>query len=1269
MKIKRLISAIMLIIYCIGISAFNIAFAQTDIGFAFDREYLDFGKNSYRIFGANNGTDTLEFTVIAAIYENDVLKKTTSGETRKVFPGEKFNFEESIDYDGTDLLSSYLKVFIWDNANNMKPHAEVLKPQGLKFTYSAETDCVTSAGVYDENNRLIKTLWSGEKTAAGEHEGIWDGKDDNGYMMNNKDYTVKVMSNNVRYNFDTIIGNNTEWESDDTKYMGYSFIGDMVYVDGKMYYTQPYQEGIKTGAFFRTSNPHASCNTERFGSSAQTNRKVASDGNTIYYGNTEPGGLSTFIYAYDAETHQQKTFEYGQPAANFWGKADAYPSTINYLAHESCSNIGGMDVQKNGSFLFAAYIYTGKVYVLDKTTGRNISDLDIEKPQAVSCDDKNGVYIGHKNAAYTMSVSYYTVDGNGTLTLADTFGETFDDIRDLALSPDGKTLVVADGGDQNQIKAFDTATKQRKWTFGSGESYYTDPAVKEDKLLLNDKDPIQNNTFVAFEEDNNILWFGDLGNCRARKLDLSGGTPVIADTIMYQWSSHNAAVDLNNPTRVFGNLREFEIDYNEPDSKKAWKLKQNWIKAAENINYYDQGLMENTVTLSNGRTYCKIYDADANTKYLYELCESSFRNTGIDLVLWDLRKDGSLGRNYHYGTDRIWATKDFEGFDENNNPVWGEENEIARIPVDDFSPTKSSSRTSNVPITDSGVLAVMTPWIRDDCHKEAKVMHLGGVNLANDNRTWAWKTSPQGSKNYRGNFPEDGIFEAGNGVSGTASDVKTIDNHVIYHYYGEFYKSAQTDRFYHYYDNGLLIGIFGNAANQKTEYGEYWGNGNVAGNGFDFFFVRPEGMSKDEMYIYQNDESHKAGIWRWKVTGLTSVREQNIKVTLEAGIRNGLNWEYLPQEEYNPLKVTATGVCEILNSGADINTDNDFLLIYTGYFRAPKNLSGLKCTVKKGQLKVTLNNSEIIDIKNTIATANFKNSGLEAGKLYPIEIKCRKYNGEFAAPIIMATYGTSTRGYPIDSLIFHDNEKYTDEKHKTYNLLEGLPFDSTVISGTAGWTAEEGISQFSLNKTNVVNDSFDEERDISICSYMSYNDAEYDKSRVTYRELPEIDGDVGSWTLKSKIAMLGGWMNGGTLGNEAKSIGMHYDIIDENGKVISRFFWGRGQKTGTDNPDNYWSYANGKKLFQGDIRGNGVNLNQIYYHEFNTPSPLVISADSSGVTFSYYGKTMTLPAFENGADWTKPAKIRISQFMNEYNHQRIPMELNLSELMYTVDYN
>lgn len=1266
-RMKQIISAFLLIFYCVGALDFNVVFAQTDIGFAFDKEYLDFGENSYHIFGTNRGKDILKFTVIAAVYENDILKKTSYGKTKRVLPGEKFDFEESINVDDIDLLSSCLKVFIWDNVNNMKPKTEVLKPQGLKFTYSIEQDCVTSAGVYDEN-RLIRTLWSGKKTVAGEHEGIWDGKDDNGYLMDSKEYTVKVMSNNVSYNFDTIIGNNTEWESEDTKFYGMSFFGDMVCVDDKMYYTQPYQEGNKTGAFFRTSNPHISCNVERFGDSRQTNRRVATDGNILYYGNTEPGGKYSFVYAYDEKTHEPITFEYGRTVANFWGHTDAYPSAINYVEHEPCSNIGGLDAQNNGDFLFVSYIYTGKVYVLNKITGQNLTEIELERPQALCCDYGNGIYVGYKNSEGTMSVNYYTVDDDGTLSYIDCLNENFDDIRDMTVSPDGKTLVVADGGNQNQIKAFNIKTSQRSWTFGSGESYYTDPTVKEDKLLLNNKDLIANNTFVTFEEDNNILWLGDLGNCRAIKLDLSRGVPVVMDTIMFQNGSHNAAVDLNNPTRVFENLREFEIDYSEPDSKKAWRLKRNWQKAAENINYYDQGLMENTVTLSNGRTYCKIYDADAETKYLYELCNASFRNTGIDLISWDLRKDGSLGRNYHYGTNRIWVIKDFEGFDENNNPIWGEEKEIARIPVDNFSPTKSASRTSNVPITDSGVLAVMTPWIRDDYHKESKVMHLGGVNLINNTTTWEWKTSPQGSKNYRGDFPKDGIFEAGNYVSGTASDVKTIDNHIIYQYYGEFYKSGQTDMFYHYYDNGLLVGVFGKAAKQQINYGEKLNTGDLAGNGFDFFFVRPEGMSDDEMYIYQNDESHKGGIWRWKVTGLKSINEQTIKIRYDNGIRKGLLWEYLPQEEYDSVMVTEKGVCESLNTGADIKTDNDFLLKYTGYFKVPENISGLRCTIRKGQLRIVLNKSEIVNVANDIYTADLKKTELETGKLYPIEIECRKYEGEFITPTIMAIYGTNSRGFNIDEQIFRDNEKYSDSTYMAYNLLDGLPFDSELPEEICGWISSPGVHESSGNRTNVVNDGYDETRDLSVKTYLYDNNSEYDQFRETFRALPDAKEGLKKWTLNAEIAALSGWLNTGILGDESKSLGMHFDVVDENGKIISRFFWGRGDTFGEDNPDNNWSYANGEKLYQGDIRGGGIYIVTNYYHEFSTPSPLTISGSNAGITFSYYGKTKTLPVFEEDADWLKPAKIRISQFTGGLCGQPLLFEMNLSKLEYIMEY-
>ena len=1266
MKFKRLFSLTLLVIYCIGLINTPIFAKDEDIHVAFDKEYLDYGTNSYSIFGKNSGADAQDVTVIAAVYENDILKKTAWGKKHRIYSGEEFSYRESIDVpEDINLFESCLRLYVWDSANGMKPLAEDLKPQGVKFTYSIDEDAAVSAGVYDNNNRLIRTLWSVEKKSAGTYDGFWDGKDDDGDLLENGTYTVKVMSNNVSYNFDTIIGNNTEWESDDTKFHGGSFIGDMVRVDDKMYYTQPYQEGIKTGAFFRISNPHVSCNTERFGSAAQTNRRVASDGKLIYFGNTEPGGTHSFVYAYDAQTYEPVTFEYGVAASNHWGNKNAYPSAVNLVEHERCNNIGGLDVQKNGDFLFVSYIYTGKVYVLNKTTGQNLTDMDFDSPQALCCDNGSGVYIGYKNESGSMSIGYYTADENGALSLVNTINENFEDIRDLTVSPDGTTLVAADGGGSNQIKAYNIETGERVWTFGSGESYYDDPIVKDDKLLLTVKDSQQNYTFVTYE-DEQTLWFGDLGNCRVRKLDLSSGTPVIADTIMYQWSSHNAAVDLNNPTRVFTCLREFEIDYNEPDRKKMWKLKRNWAEMARNINYYDEHLMENMMTLSNGRTYCKILEKGSGEKYLYELCDTSLRNTGIDLTNWELRQDGSIGRYYQLDREKIWSMCELEGFDEENNPQWGEEKELARLPVDDYSPSVMYSRDKCLPITSTGVLAVLTFWIGGDkTYNEKKVMHLGGIDLNGDTNKWMWKTSPQGSKNYNGDFPEDGVFEAGNGVRGTASNVKTIDRNVIYHYYGEFYKQGQTDKFYHYYDNGLLVGVFGNAVRQRVNYGESVNTGNVAGNGFDFYFVPVEG-STDEMYLYQNDESHKGGIWRWIVKGLDSIKEQSIEVKLDLKLRHGLVWEYMPTENYDNCAVTKSGVSTSFNTAVETNTDEDFLLRYEGYFRMPENAESFRVVSSKCNIKIKLDNSEIANKSGAYYAAI--PSELEAGKMYFMEIECRKNQDSYTAPKLYIKYKNNSRAYAIDEFLYRENDAYDGKGIQKYDLLEGLPFDSTLPDELCGWTTTQGVHKWTGNKTNVVNDGYDEPRDLSIRTYLYDNSSGYEQFRETFRTLPQPQEGLKKWTLNSTISAVSGWVNSGQLGDESKSLGMHFDIADESGKTISRFFWGRGKTTGINNPDNNWSYANGERLFQGDTRGDGIYIIRTYYHEFSTPSPLVISGSDDGITFSYYGETKTLPVFEDGADWTKPAKIRVSQFTGGLCGQPLLFEMNFSSLEYVLEY-
>lgn len=48
------------------------------------------------------------------------------------------------------------------------------------FIFKIDQDCITSAGVYDNTKKLIRTLWSGRTYTSGLHTEQWDGTDDEG---------------------------------------------------------------------------------------------------------------------------------------------------------------------------------------------------------------------------------------------------------------------------------------------------------------------------------------------------------------------------------------------------------------------------------------------------------------------------------------------------------------------------------------------------------------------------------------------------------------------------------------------------------------------------------------------------------------------------------------------------------------------------------------------------------------------------------------------------------------------------------------------------------------------------------------------------------------------------------------------------------------------------------------------------------------------------------------------------------------------------------
>ena len=104
------------------------------------------------------------------------------------------------------LLSLYclLQINIVFGNNPKKPEQ---KPKPIVFRFILAQSAITSAGVYTTNSVLIKTLWSGIRYSKGVHDTSWDATDDEGNFVDFGNYTIKVLSNNVTYTWEGVVGN------------------------------------------------------------------------------------------------------------------------------------------------------------------------------------------------------------------------------------------------------------------------------------------------------------------------------------------------------------------------------------------------------------------------------------------------------------------------------------------------------------------------------------------------------------------------------------------------------------------------------------------------------------------------------------------------------------------------------------------------------------------------------------------------------------------------------------------------------------------------------------------------------------------------------------------------------------------------------------------------------------------------------------------------------------------------------------------------------
>jgi hypothetical protein len=462
---------------------------------------------------------------------------------------------------------------------------------GLSFIFKLDSTSRTSAGVYESDGTLVRTLWTGIDYAAGTHKAFWDGKDDLGKSVPEATYSAKVLSNNVKYEWQGVIGNTSDSLTGEGIHRGLDFKFDMAIAGNKAYFAMGYGEKAPAQEWILLSKPQIKNQINITSQGAnQASRYVATDGTNVYWagGDSYSGGVNgtiTMVFATKVSDNTEVIFPAGRPYD--FVRGGIYSSVID-LVNSSMGLPTGLAVQKTGTYLFVARKAMNEIHVLNKTTGALVHIIkNITSPGRLTVDGNDNLWI----ISGTNSVSKFTVNSDGTLGSATLTLSGLVDPLALAISPDNSTVVVCDGGMSQQLKAFSNSTGSSSWTFGNRGGYLNNPNVTNDKFYFNDERGVDAKAsvkppFICFQPDGSF-WVSDPGTFRAQHYT---ATRTFIDRISYLPRLYSTYVDANDPTRVFGEFLEFAVDYSKPlDNGKngSWKLVRNWRRSVpKGLLYY-----------------------------------------------------------------------------------------------------------------------------------------------------------------------------------------------------------------------------------------------------------------------------------------------------------------------------------------------------------------------------------------------------------------------------------------------------------------------------------------------------------------------------------------------------------------------------------------------------------------------------------------------------------------------------------------------------------
>lgn len=732
-----------------------------------------------------------------------------------------------------------------------------------------------SADVYNASGTKVRELFAGVTYAAGTHTVTWDGLDDLGVSTPTGTYTVNVVSNNNIYTWLNVIGNTSTALTGANKWRSFQFAHSMACTSTYNYVDTGYEEGWSSQMKFLRTDIQKKIRIRETYQTSMAARHVATDGTNVYHAGHDCITASrSFVYATKCSDDSEVQFSSGVSRSTSWGRT--FQWAIDSI-DDATSYITGVAVQQTGSYLFVSRdAYTGgTIRTLNKTTGAFVTSTSVTGAKAVTVFNNDLWIISGNN------IVKYTINSNGTLTSAGLTIPSVTTPTALAISQDGVTLAVVDRSDHT-VKFFSTTTGvSNRATLGSG-SYTTSPDVTNYKFYFTLQDGQQ--PFVAFEPDGS-LWVGDCGNSRMMKYNTSN---VFVDYIMYLPHNYNVAVDAKNPNRVFCGFQEFYVDYTKltTNASAAWTYVKNWAATAPSA--YTAGFTTNifrsVTTFASGRTYAFLKNLTNNIPALFELTSTGLVATGLTLGVhanFHIDPNDYSIRLYEKAGSPMTITYKRRAFTSENTsgPQYASAVTLVTTTENEYDPIDHDLATMGRATT-SGVLVGFHKTV----DKNNKRFHLGGIVPGATSYKWR-SARTAGYPFITTTFPNNGKFDddgrlvdntdpnnKGVEAAGAGGDVHVLANHIFWNYKGEFWHQSQTNYWNHVSDKGQFLGQFGD---WKTQNFQNEAAAQVSGNTWTGGIVQVG----NDIYIYHNDESIHAGVHLWKISNLSSIKEQTITIT------------------------------------------------------------------------------------------------------------------------------------------------------------------------------------------------------------------------------------------------------------------------------------------------------------------------------------------------------------------------------------------------------